>query len=34
MWPQDRTFAMFDQWFEVEAFESVHDLADEPLDQI
>ena len=31
MWPQNRTFAMFEEWFEVEACESVHDLVDEPL---
>ncbi len=35
MWPQDRTFAMFEEWFEVEACESVHDLVlDEPLEDI
>ena len=34
-WPQDRTFAMFEEWFEVEVCESVHDLVlDEPLEGI
>ena len=26
------TFAMLEEWFEVEACESVHDLVDEPLE--
>ncbi len=35
MWPQNRTWEMFEEWFEVQICESVHDLVEgEPLDDI